>query len=166
MLWLTWWCPWRLSLGGAREAEVVVMAMVETVVCRSPNRPCSPESITCYHENIIYSCSQYENVCTCLNTQGHFRLARYLKLPHWWWKTTVLIGFKYCAFIYISCASCDIPSHTLVGWVWVCGNWVLGFRSSVRLKFSGSNTFWIRNNYFQSIQSHGDRQHVSIEVSR
>lgn len=27
------------------------MAMVETVVCRSPKRPCSPESITYYHIN-------------------------------------------------------------------------------------------------------------------
>lgn len=55
---LTWWCPCRLSLGGAREADVVVMAIVETVVCRSPKRPCSPESITYYHINTITSLSQ------------------------------------------------------------------------------------------------------------
>lgn len=35
---------------------MVVMAMVDTLVCRSPNRPCSPESITCcrrHHHYII-----------------------------------------------------------------------------------------------------------------
>ena len=46
------------------------MAMVETLVCRSPNRPCSPESITCCHRYyiIIPLVLAYKNSCLTLQS--------------------------------------------------------------------------------------------------